>query len=228
MEDGRLVQHHTGAPADENTGDAIYFGDAGWTDYTLSVDAEILSGAEGFLIPVCVADPENTVFWNLGGWGNTVSCLQTVTGGAKSGQVNGTVSNLRLNRGRTYHLEVQVSGDTVICRMDGRAVIRWTKREAGGLFANAGTTDQGDLILRVVNAADEPKDLDLALSGFDPAVWDTEAAVLTLAGDKPTIANSFLAPEAVVPEAAVMTIGADCICEIPAWSLTVIRIPARH
>ena len=228
VEDGRLVQRHTGAPADENTGDAIYFGDVAWTDYTLSVDAEVLSGAEGFLIPVCVADPENTVFWNLGGWGNTVSCLQTVTGGAKSGQVDGTVSNVRLNRGKTYHLEVQVSGDTVVCRMDGRAVIRWTKREAGGLFANAGTAENGDLILRVVNASDEPKDLNLALAGFDPAVWETEAAVLTLAGEKPTMANSFLAPEAVVPQAAALAVDAECTCEVPAWSLTVIRIPARR
>lgn len=228
VEDGRLVQRHTGAPADENTGDALYFGDTGWTDYTLAVDAEILTGAEGFLIPVCVTDPENTVFWNLGGWGNTVSCLQVVTGGAKSGQVDGTVSNIRLSRGRTYHLEVQVSGDTVICRQDGRAVIRWTRREAGGLFASAGTTAEGDLILRIVNAADAPREMDLTLAGFDPALWETEAAVLTLAGERPTLANSFLAPEAVVPETAALTVGAASTCEVPAWSLTVIRIPARR
>lgn len=225
--DGRLIQRHTGAPADENTGDALYFGDPSWTDYTLTVEAEILSGAEGFLIPVCVDGPENTVFWNLGGWGNTVSCLQIVAAGAKSGQADGTVKDCRLRRGTVYRLEVRVSGDTITCAMDGRQMVRWQKREAGGLYALAGLAENGDLIIRAVNAAADARPLGLTLTGFDPALWSAEAAVTALAADSPDMANTFLAPEAVAPVTGVIPAAAESTLTLPPWSLTVIRIPAR-
>ena len=226
IDGGRLVQLSTDSPADGNTGDALYFGDTSWTDYTLSVDAEILSGAEGFLIPVCVGDPENTIFWNLGGWSNTVSCLQIVAGGAKSGQVDGTVTSRRLNQGQVYHLEVCVSGDTITCSLDGRTLITYVKRQTGGCYASAGTAENGDLIIRVVNATDQARELSLTLEGFDAAGYAGEAAVTTLAGERETLANSFLAPEAVTPTVASMATDEACRSQLPAWSLTVIRIPA--
>ena len=50
------MQSHTGDPNDVNTGDCLYVGDTDWTDYSLTVEGEVLSGPEGFLIPVCVQD----------------------------------------------------------------------------------------------------------------------------------------------------------------------------
>ena len=229
VEDGRLVQRHTGAPDDENTGDALYFGDKAWTDYTLSVEAEILGGAEGFLIPVCVGSPDNTVFWNVGGWGNTVSCLQTVTDGAKSGQVDGTVSDCRLKKQKVYRLEVKVSGDTVVCSLDGRRVISWRKTEASTLFASAGLAENGDLIVRAVNVSADERALTLRLNGFDPARWSAEAAACVLSGESSALANSFLAPEAVAPPSeSAVTVGGETALTLPPWSLTVIRIPALN
>ncbi len=113
VKDGKLVQSHTGAPADPNTGDVIYVGDEAWTDYTLTVEATKTGGAEGFLIPVCVKGTQNNIFWNLGGWNNTVSCLQIVADNVKSGQISGTVKNTALKTNQTYELKVVVTDGNI-------------------------------------------------------------------------------------------------------------------
>jgi alpha-L-arabinofuranosidase len=45
-------------------------GDKSWTDYTYSLKARKLGGAEGFLILFNVRDDNRKSWWNLGGWGN--------------------------------------------------------------------------------------------------------------------------------------------------------------
>ena len=153
--------------------------------------------------------------------------LQIVAGGAKSGQVDGTVSSLALQQGRVYHLEVRVSGSTITCSLDGRKLVTYEKKNAGGVYASAGLTEGGDLIVRLINATGAAQDASLALTGFDPASWQTEAYVTTLTGATSTMANSFLAPEAVAPAESTLTAGESCGCAVPAWSLTIIRVPAR-
>jgi len=46
-------------------------GDPEWRDYTVSLKARKLSGAEGFLILFHVRDDNDWLWWNLGGWGNS-------------------------------------------------------------------------------------------------------------------------------------------------------------
>ena len=47
-----------------------FAGDKNWRDYTYSLKARKLGGAEGFLIPFLVRDDEAKAWWNIGGWGN--------------------------------------------------------------------------------------------------------------------------------------------------------------
>ena len=63
--------------------------------------------------------------------------------------------------------------------------------------------------------------------GFDPAAWSEQAQVFTLSGDAPTLTNSFLAPEALTPVISGLPTAGLEGSELPAWSLTVIRIPRR-
>src|SRR6202012_1570191 len=51
-------------------------GDKSWTDYTLSVKARKLSGAEGFLVLFHVNDDNEKTWWNIGGWGNTMNGIE--------------------------------------------------------------------------------------------------------------------------------------------------------
>ncbi len=78
VKDGALEQSAstTNTNLYASTGSAVYFGNGSWTNYTYTLDATKISGIEGFLIPFSVGDKDNNWFWNIGGWRNTVSCLQ--------------------------------------------------------------------------------------------------------------------------------------------------------
>ena len=83
-------------------------GEPGWSDYTYTLKARKLGGAEGFLILFHVRDRDNWVWWNIGGWGNRQHAIEQCEGGAKSiaGQaVPGTVAT-----GRWYDIRIELSG----------------------------------------------------------------------------------------------------------------------
>ncbi len=225
IRDGRLVQASTAAPADGNTGDAVYFGSAAWQDYTLTVDAEILSGAEGFLIPVCVQGANESIFWNLGGWGNTVSCLQIVSDGMKGGQESGTVKPARLKKNTVYRLKVSVSGRRIQCYVNDALYVDYTRPAPQTLFQSAGLMENGDLVLKMVNAGRNEARIETALAHFDSAAYADTARLITLRGDDPTQANSFVLEQNLRPEETETPVSDRFQLTLPAYSLTVIRIP---
>ena len=51
-------------------------GDKSWKDYTLTLKARKLGGAEGFLILFNVQDEHAKGWWNIGGWGNARHALE--------------------------------------------------------------------------------------------------------------------------------------------------------
>ena len=86
-EDGNAVygQMNTTYPTNGALmGSASYIGDTNWSNYTYTIRAKKLKGAEGFIIPFAVKDNENFYHWNIGGWGNTqkigrASCRERVS-----------------------------------------------------------------------------------------------------------------------------------------------------
>lgn len=227
VEDGRLVQKNTGGPDDANTGDSLYLGDTGWSNYTLTVEAEILSGAEGFLIPVCVQDTKNNLFWNIGGWGNTVSCLQIVSGGSKSGQVTGTTRNVSLQHGKVYTIKVVVEGSHVEGFLDGTKYLDYSYEAPESLYESANVDENGDIIIKLVNPTAHAITVNSRLEGFSADKYQSEAYVTVLSCDSPGTMNSFDDPEKIIPTESQMSIADSFVYEAPAYSLTVLRIPAR-
>lgn len=224
VKDGQIVQTNTGSPSDTNTGDAIYIGDSSWTDYTMTVDATITSGAEGFLIPVCVKDKDNNIFWNIGGWGNTVSCLQIVENDAKSDQVTGTVKNLKLQHGTTYQLKVVVSGDNIKCYIDDKLYVNYTQENPSSLYETASVDANGDIIIKLVNPTGLTAEMNVSLKDVDMGQYDTGAKVITLAGEALTDANKFDEQDVIVPVESGVTVGAEFEYSLPKYSVTIIRI----
>lgn len=227
IKDGRLIQTNTGDPMDTNTGDAIYIGDASWTDYTLTVDAEILGGNEGFLIPVCVQNTANNIFWNIGGWGNTVSCLQIVENGAKSGQISGTVKNLTLKKNQVYQLRVVVDGANVKCYIDDILYIDYTEETADPLYEASSIDENGDLILKFVNVSENEIAIATTITDIDLTNYDTEAIVTTLSGENPGDENSFEEPEKIAPVESTFTVSDSFTYTVPKYSVTILRIPHK-
>ena len=51
-------------------------GAGNWTDFDFTLRARKTGGAEGFLIPFRVRNPDDYLWWNVGGWGNQRSRIQ--------------------------------------------------------------------------------------------------------------------------------------------------------
>lgn len=227
IKDGRLVQYNLGAPADGNTGDVVYVGDTGWKNYTLTVEAEILEGGEGFLIPVCVQDTNNNIFWNIGGWGNTVSCLQIVKGGAKSGQISGTVKNMKLQHGKVYTIKMVVEGNKITGYINDMKYLDYTHVTADALYETASVDTNGDLILKVINTTKTTAYVSTVLKDFDASVYESIAEVTVLSGDSLTAVNTYEEPEKMAPISTTCEVGAEFTYEAPMYSLNIIRIKRK-
>lgn len=227
IRDGRLIQSSTGNPADTNTGDAVYVGDAEWTNYTLTVEAEILSGNEGFLIPICVKNTSNNIFWNVGGWGNTVSCLQIVEKNVKSDQVSGTVKNLTLKKNTVYELKVVVNGDNIKCYINNTLYVDYTKQSPAPIYETASIAENGDIIIKFVNTTEYFVDMEIALDHIDLSQYDTTALVTTLSGNTSSDENSFKEPSKIAPLESTVTISENFFHQLPKFSVTIIRICSK-
>ena len=227
IKDGKLVQSYTGDPFDANTGEAIYVGDKDWTNYTLTVDGEILKGNEGFLIPVCFKNTSNNVFWNIGGWGNTVSCLQIVSEGSKSGQVSGTVKNLTLNHNQVYELKVVVDDLNIKCYIDDVLYVDYTHEIPSSLYETTSIDDNGDIIIKYVNVSGGEIDIETKITNVDFADYEENALVTLLAGDELSALNSFDTTNNITPETSDLSVSDSFTYTAPKYSVSIIRILAK-
>jgi alpha-L-arabinofuranosidase len=82
----------------------------------------------------------------------------------------------------------------------------------------------GDVILKMVNAGNEPKTMKINLSYFKNLVPDAEKTVLTGNADAE---NTFENPKNVVPLLSTFKVSSKFEYSAPAMSLTVIRIKKK-
>ena len=227
LEDGRLVQYNTDGPDDVNTGDALYVGDKSWSSYTLTVEGEILEGPEGFLIPVCVQNTNNNIFWNIGGWANSVACLQIVSGGSKSGQINGTVHNLTLTHNKVYTIKVVVDGNHIEGYLNDMKYLDYTQVSASPLYETASVDENGDIILKIINTTDMAGSIQTSLESFDASAYESTATVTVLSGSALSDTNSFQQPDKMVPVETSVEVSESFTYEAPAYSVSIIRIEKK-
>lgn len=222
MEKGKLIQKSTWMQY-SNTGSVAYFGSEDWTNYTYTVEATKLEGDEGFLIPFAVKDIDNNIFWNIGGWGNTVSALQRIENGVKTGKILGTDKPFAVETGKTYELKVVVSGTQVKCYIDGVLYVDYdfASDSEAEAYHVVSTDETGDIIIKIVNVTGTSKTLAVDVEGADVPV---SAKIAQVAGES-------LADDNILGEKE------DCIMEeftvdgfsekfnytVPAYSVTCIR-----
>jgi len=92
-----------------------FAGDKSWSNYTYSLKARKLGGAEGFLIPFLVKDEEAKAWWNIGGWGNTRHAIEL--DGVAGGDVAGSIET-----GRWYEIRIEVKGANIRCFLDDKLI----------------------------------------------------------------------------------------------------------
>jgi alpha-L-arabinofuranosidase len=193
-------------------------GDATWTNYTLTLKARKLSGAEGFLVLFHIPDEEGRTWWNLGSWGNT----DVIEAGSRLDP-----KPCHIETGRWYDLKLTVSGKRVQCWFDNQLIHDLNFENAGqvtSLYAAAAKDEKsGDLILKVVNASVEPLTTELDLTGAKDLTGKGMAIVLT--ADGATDENSLAEPMKVSPKTEPVEFSGTTITRtFPGNSFTVLRL----
>ncbi len=222
IKNGKLVQTNVWMPYTE-TGKVAYFGCEDRTNYTFTVEATKLEGDEGFIIPFAVKDTQNCWFWNIGGWGNTVSCLQQIENGAKTKMLE-TQKPCTIETGKTYELKVVVSGTQVKCYIDDVLYVDFnTANEAEAEAYHVVSTDEnGDIIIKIVNVTDSSRVVAIDLG--NTSVKNT-ATVSRVAGDSLGNDNILGAKEdCIMEEFFVDGFSNKFNYTVPQYSVTCIRL----
>jgi alpha-L-arabinofuranosidase len=229
VSDGVLVQGNITSNTNTygNTGSCLYYGDADWTNYTMTIDAVKTGGSEGFLIPFAVQDADNNYFWNIGGWGNTVSCLQEVSSGVKSGQVGGTVEDCVIKTGETYHLKIVVTDSNVKCYINDTLYVDYDITDSSNAesYQVVSEDENGDLIIKLVNVTGYEKTFAVNIDGLDTESLESTADRYQVAGQSLTDDNILGREEAVTLEQDTIDgITGSFNYTVPKYSVTVLRL----
>ncbi|MEO6003099.1 MAG: alpha-L-arabinofuranosidase C-terminal domain-containing protein [Opitutus sp.] len=201
-------------------------GDPAWTNYTVSLRARKLAGNEGFILLWHVADGDNYRWWNLGGWGNTLSRCESAEDGAREAYGASTPFSVETNR--WYNLKLEVIGHTARGYVDGKLVMEASdepNRPTAAAFASASYLNaSGELIVKLVNSSDQPLETEIKL--HDAAHIGIGKAIV-LSGDLSAV-NSIAQPTNVAPKEEPLTnTAASFTRTLPAHSVTLLRFPAR-
>lgn len=223
IENGQMVQANTGNPLNGITGDVAYIGDETWTNYTLTLTATKTSGNEGFLIPIAVKDQDNYFHWNIGGWNNTVSCLEQISSGVKSGQITETLQDFKVETGKAYEIKIVVSDNDIECYLDGKGLVDYHISQAEAVYEVTGTDDSGGMILKIVNVSGDPKDILIKADNIE--IPKGLAKVFLLAAESLTDMNNAAQADKVSIKESTIEVSKEFVYSAPKYSVTVIRIP---
>ncbi len=197
-----------------------YAGKKDWKDYTLSLKARKLGGAEGFLVTFAAPDEKSKSWWNIGGWGNSAHAVEMR--GLDCARVPGAIE---VNR--WYDIKVELAGGRVRCYLDGKLIHDLAGQGLRSMYAVAGLSQAtGEVILKVVNAAGAPAETEIELGGATSVARKARAVVLTSAS--PDDENSFAEPQKVAPrEETIANAGPAFRHTFPAYSVTVLRLQTK-
>lgn len=230
VKNGELVQSSTSTNTVNygSTGTVAYFGSKSWKNYTYTADAVKTGGAEGFIIPFAVQGREDNYFWNIGGWNNTVSCLQRVSGGNKSDQISGTVKNINIKNGTKYSLKIVVTDNNVKCYINNELYIDYDLPETAKAetYHVVSTDETGDIIIKMVNVTGNPKTIAMDIAGAE-SIPDT--ATIEIAAGKSLADDNILGREEAVTikKEEVKGIGKQFNYTLPEYCAAVMRIKTK-
>lgn len=222
---GTYVQNHREKPALSK----YTFADGGG-DYKISLRAMKTGGGEGFLVGFAVKDANHYIWWNIGGWENTLHALEQATDGIRKPLGANVPGKIESNR--WYDIQIRVASRRIQCYLDGvlihdepnpvvvDAVVKAPDLAASCVKESA----TGDIIVKVVSRSSQPVSARLDLSGVGVLAANGTATVLS--GD-PLAENAFGQVATLLPKVSVIAVGPQFTHEIPAHSLSVIRIKTK-
>ena len=160
-------------------------------DYTLSLKARKLEGAEGFLIMFDMKSGQQLRL-NVGGWKNSL------TGFERDGSIIGERVPVTVAANRWYDVRIERQGSTTRAYLDGQLVQTLRETGAPNLAAVAGVDKKtNELIVKVVNGADIARSMPLEIGG---AKLNGTGSAWVLTGPQLQSENGFEAPNRISPQ----------------------------
>ncbi len=200
-------------------GARAWFGSGNLSNYTLRLKARKVSGDEGFLITVGRRDSKNYLWWNIGGWGNTLGAIENAVDGAKS--LIGKQVASQVETGRWYDVMVQYQADHITCTLDGKVVYSEDFPTQKPLYWVAGRSSDGSGIVKVVNVSDQ----DMAVDVSCESASFKHVSIETLTSANLTDENTLEDPLKVAPRASQEHVTNGTLSHVfPAHSVTVLRL----
>jgi hypothetical protein len=200
------------------------YGSSNWVNYTYSLNAKKLSGSEGFLILFNVANGNNWMWWNIGGWNNTQTGIEYTQNGTKSLL---TAVPMTIQSNQWYNISIQLS-DHLRCYLNGQLIHDVLYPDATLPLIASSTVSQssGDVIVKAVNVSSAPLTTTFNVNGL--AAISPQATVVQLTSSDPLAENSLAAPTNVAPRTSVILSAAtNFVYTLPANSLSILRLQTR-
>ncbi len=224
-EDGNKVYGQTNAGYPSNgaiMGSASYIGEGDWTNYTYTLKAKKISGEEGFLIPFAVKDGDNFYHWNIGGWGNTDTCVEQALGGTKN--VVSDIKKISVTAKEWYDIKIEVKPDIIRCYLNGELTHEIERKQTHSLYETVSyDRETGDLIIKIVNAGDDTAFVTVDIR--DGEIKGEKGSLEILTGERKNLENIILKQKAVTPVTGEIAVSEHFVYEAPAYSVSVIRVP---
>jgi len=191
-----------------------------WTDYTITLKARKISGAEGFMVMFRIGGDEDRNWWNIGGWGNSADGIEA------GGTLDSKPAHIEMDR--WYDIKLTVSGKNVKCWLDGQQIhdvnYDTTSKVPSIYSVAAADTKTGDLIIKVVNANSKPLETEINLNG---AKLSGQGTAIVLTSESGADENSLAEPTKVSPKTETVGFsGATLKRSFPGNSLTILRLNA--
>lgn len=193
----------------------------GVRNYDLELEAQKTGGMEGFLISFGVHGAKSLYWWNIGGWGNTQSCVEK---GALTGRsVIGDSKPVNLANGKFYKIKIEVRGEEYKCYLDGTLMHEFKDAmNFDPIYAHVGETSDGKIIVKIVNVTGTNQSVRINLASAPALKGSGKATILSGAADDE---NSFRRPKQVAPVTETVNgVSSDFMYTVKANSLTILEL----
>ena len=189
--------------------------------YIYKVRAKKTGGGEGFLVIFNYKDANNYCWWNLGGWNNSKHGVESCVNGNKTTLATASGS---IVTGQWYDIEIEVDGNQVTCRLDGKEIHKFSLPAEQRLYQSVQLDEEnGVLYLKVVNPNADASTLHLNIQNMNVE----SGTVVRLASHNGTDENSMDEPFAVVPTEEETLSDVNDL-QVPAYSLNVFKLKVNH
>ncbi len=200
--------------------------------YTFKVQARKNAGLEGFMAMFGYKNPDNYMWYNVGGWGNSQNNVEQAIDGNRVPLCR--EQRFSVEPGRWYDLQVDVAGDSIRCYLDGRLDLE-CKALAGsameGVFASTTIDDAAKIMyVKVVNLGDGHADgiVNLANCAIDTDK-DDALQLIRLSAENGNEENSIPDPRHIYPTPGSIRAGnaGEVLFDVPAYSVNIIKIALK-